>query len=218
MLGALFLMSGTMMQYGLEAGPFQKTQILSTVICPNKGGGNASYQLKDLLNTNIFRTSNQTYILWEIESPAYLLGFQPSQYRGFFNWTMTYRQDSTVSIPYGKLRKIKEHPQEDEQLEKLIGNFGEKNSHLARKGNSSVKVAWMVSNCLSKSNREGYVEALKKFIDVDVFGSCYKDSKICEKNGSDNCWNYISEHYKFYLSFERFESFLSLLCANEVNV
>ena len=33
------------------------------------------------LNTNIFRTSNQTYILWEIESPAYLLGFQPSQYQ-----------------------------------------------------------------------------------------------------------------------------------------
>ena len=37
MLGALYLMSGTMMQYGLEAGPFQKTQILSAVICPNKG-------------------------------------------------------------------------------------------------------------------------------------------------------------------------------------
>ena len=151
----------------------------------------------------IFRTANQTYILWEIESPAYLLGFQPSHYGNFFNWTMTYRQDSTVSIPYGKLRKLKEHPENGERLDQLIDKFGENNKHLAeRKGNSSVRVAWMVSNCLTKSNREGYVEALKKFIDVDVYGSCYKDSKKCEKDGSDNCWNYISDHYKFYLSFE----------------
>ena len=155
------------------------------------------------LNLNNFRTLNQAYILWEIESPAYLLGFEPSHYENFFNWTMTYRQDSTVSIPYGRLRKIKEHPQEGEQLEKLIEQFGENNKPLAeKKGNSLVRVAWMVSNCLTKSNREGYVEALKKFIDVDVYGSCYKDSKICEKNGSDSCWNYISDHYKFYLSFE----------------
>ena len=151
----------------------------------------------------MFRTANQTYIMWEIESPAYLLGFQPSHYGNFFNWTMTYRQDSTVTIPYGKLRKLKEHPNNGERLDQLIDKFGENNKHLAeRKGNSSVRLAWMVSNCLTKSNREGYVEALKKFIDVDVFGSCYKDSKKCEKDGSDNCWNYISDQYKFYLSFE----------------
>ena len=151
----------------------------------------------------MFRTANQTYIMWEIESPAYLLGFQPSNYGDFFNWTMTYRQDSTVSIPYGKIKKLNKHPEKTEKLDQLIDKFGENNKHLAeRKRNSSVRVAWMVSNCLTKSNREGYVEALKKFIDVDVFGSCYKDSKKCEKDGSDHCWNYISDHYKFYLSFE----------------
>ena len=116
---------------------------------------------------------------------------------------MTYRQDSTVSIPYGKLRKIKDHPVEREELDNFIDTFGESNKHLAdKKGNSSVKVAWMVSNCLTKSNREGFVETLRKFINVDVYGSCYQDSKKCEKEKSDNCWNYISDHYKFYLAFE----------------
>ena len=43
-------------------------------------------------------------------------------------------------------------------------------------GDEEIKVAWMVSNCLTKSNREGFVEALQQYIKVDTFGSCYKGS------------------------------------------
>ena len=129
------------------------------------------------------------------------MNFKPENYENFFNWTVTYRQDSTVSIPYGKIERIKKHP-DGKGLEKMINVFGEKHKHLAEKGVKKVKIAWMVSNCLSESNREGFVEALKTHIDVDVFGPCYKDSKKCDKSDSESCWTKISKEYHFYLAFE----------------
>jgi hypothetical protein len=57
------------------------------------------------------RGNNQKYILWEIESAAHLYGFHPGNYKDFFNWTVTYRQDSTVALPYGWMNKIKKHPE-----------------------------------------------------------------------------------------------------------
>ena len=113
------------------------------------------------------------------------MNFKPENYENYFNWTVTYRQDSTVSIPYGKVERIRKHP-DGEHLEKMINVFGKKHKHLADKGVDKVKIAWMVSNCLSKSNREGFVEALKKHIDVDIFGPCYKDSKKCDKSNSES--------------------------------
>ena len=129
------------------------------------------------------------------------MSFKPENYKNYFNWTMTYRQDSTISIPYGWIEKIKNHPS-GEQLEKMINIFGEKHKHFADKGGDKVKIAWMVSNCLSESNREGFVEALKKHMDVDIFGSCYKNSKKCDKSNFETCWNKISQEYHFYLAFE----------------
>ena len=33
-------------------------------------------------------------------------------------------------------------------------------------------VAWIVSNCNSRSRRGDYAEELKKYIDVDIYGRC----------------------------------------------
>ena len=35
-------------------------------------------------------------------------------------------------------------------------------------------IAWIVSNCDTHSNREDYVEILKKYVQVDTFGACGK--------------------------------------------
>ena len=42
--------------------------------------------------------------------------------------------------------------------------------------NKMKKVAWMVSNCGSSNKRMEYVEALAKYIDVDIYGqlNCFK--------------------------------------------
>lgn len=63
-----------------------------------------------------------------------------------------------------------------------------------------TKIAvWFVSNCRSKSGREKYVEELKKYIDVDIYGQC--GNKHCAKD--EDCFRTIVEpNYYFYLSFE----------------
>ena len=148
------------------------------------------------------RGENQKYILWEIESAAHLYGFHPENYKDFFNWTVTYRQDSTVTLPYGWLNKIKKHP-EGEKLKSYIQQFGKKNKHLAAKESPrNATVAWMVSNCLTESNREGFVEKLQEFLAVDVYGGCYEDSLECGRDDANGCWDMIASKYKFYLSFE----------------
>ena len=121
------------------------------------------------------RAVRQKYIFWEIESPANLNTFKPNNYHGFFNWTVTFRQDSTVRLPYGAINRLREHP-DGEDLEGVVARFGRDNSHLARRkpAGGQAKVAWMVSNCLTESNREGYIEDLRKHINIDIYGPCYK--------------------------------------------
>ena len=123
------------------------------------------------------RTSRQKYIFWEIESPAYLQTFKPLNYLNFFNWTISYREDSTVRLPYGGVKVERDHPQREE-LDILVSNFGKENTHLAARrtseGEAGATVAWMVSNCLTESNREGFVEELRNHIKIDIYGSCYQ--------------------------------------------
>ena len=66
--------------------------------------------LKPILFTDtwlpVIRSPGQRYIFWELESPAYLLGFPPQAYSNYFNWTATFRLDSTVPLPYGRVTKV----------------------------------------------------------------------------------------------------------------
>ena len=63
-------------------------------------------------------------------------------------------------------------------------------------------VAWMVSNCYTKSHREEYVLALQQYIQVDVYGTCenvVNDKKkllSCPKDVEDKCWDMIDQKYK----------------------
>lgn len=49
-------------------------------------------------------------------------------------------------------------------------------------GNKTKTVAWIVSNCDSKSGRNLYVTQLNKYINVDIYGSCgsLKCDDCCE--------------------------------------
>ena len=125
----------------------------------------------------------------------------------------------------------------------MIDQFGEDHPHLARRrdrqGGTGAAVAWMVSNCLTESNRcrvleagggeeeclnlhtprEGFVETLRQYVEVDVFGPCYQDSQQCGKESAGDCWDLLASRcmvqsfilsschaphcrYKFYLSLE----------------
>ena len=99
-----------------------------------------------------------------------------------YNLTMTHRQDSDIPMPNFSIEK------KEDMLENNF-NFA---------AGKSKKIAWVVSHCQTRSEREIYVKELRKYIDIDIYGKCGDLS--CERETS--CWQRINTTYKFYLSFE----------------
>jgi len=82
---------------------------------------------------------------------------------------------------------------------------------LERVRHKSRLAAWFVSNCLTLSRREKYVELLQRHVAVDVYGAC--GPSLCPADGddADRCPRLLATDYKFYLAFEVSPSFYSLL-------
>lgn len=130
------------------------------------------------------RSKKQRYIFFSLESP-YHTDFSLPNASNFFNWTMTYRRDSDVHFPYSLITKSKTNyvlP----SLEAI-----KKKTKLA---------AWFVSNCYSPGTkrRQDYVQELKKYIHVDIYGDC--GSLTCPRG--HKCLEMLQDNYFFYLSFE----------------
>jgi len=137
---------------------------------------------------------SQKFVFYSAEPPKSffdLLSFD--LYTDFFDWAMTYRQDSDVIVPYARLVK-RTMPL------KLVPEL-----HITERSKS---IAWMVSNCETESGREKYVKALQEFIEVDIYGDC--GLLKCEKDPESTfvslaisqCWQQFARKYYFYLSFE----------------
>ncbi|XP_063585989.1 alpha-(1,3)-fucosyltransferase C-like [Penaeus indicus] len=128
------------------------------------------------------RSPHTRYIFWMMESASYLFG-DLNRYHNVFNWTFTYRLDSDIPNPYGRVYRLRQpHPPSDY-------NYA---------GNKTKLVAWFVSNCKTRSGREQVVQALQKWIKVDVYGRC--GPLKCPR--SAECTEMLNATYKFYLSFE----------------
>ena len=80
---------------------------------------------------NINRSSTQLWMIYMLECPHHTQVFPQ---KGLFNWTATYRSDSTIVTPYERWQyydqSIKTRPQDR--------NFAD---------NKTKQVAWFVSNC-----------------------------------------------------------------------
>lgn len=69
-----------------------------------------------------------------------------------------------------------------ESKEREAGDFDRKLTDLLSKKNKTV--AWVVSNCDPSSGRRQYVDILKKYINVSIYGKCNKNvclGKTCCK-------------------------------------
>ncbi|XP_071110790.1 glycoprotein 3-alpha-L-fucosyltransferase A-like isoform X3 [Haliotis cracherodii] len=113
--------------------------------------------------------------------------YNPRSYRrkdwiGRFNWTMTYRLDSDIVSSYSRLI--------------LKDGFVDTANYTDIVLRKTRSVLWLVSHCDTQSKRKEYVEELRKYIDVDIYGKC--GNLTCEGQQCDNLWN----KYWFYLSFE----------------
>ncbi|XP_045191265.1 alpha-(1,3)-fucosyltransferase C-like [Mercenaria mercenaria] len=129
--------------------------------------------------------------------------FNIFRFRSVFNWTMTYRRDSDIYMPYGEILSKR-----DAITRKYISRFEVKTDEkdydriFYRK---TKEVVWLVSDCETKSKREYYVQRMSKYINVDIYGAC--GTLSCPKgkyedSDKDNCLNKIIRDYKFILSFE----------------
>lgn len=129
------------------------------------------------------RPPGQRWIWMNFESPSHSPGLR-SLAGNLFNWTLSYRADSDVFVPYGYLYP-RTHP--SDQPPGLAPS-------LARKRGL---VAWVVSNWDERQARVRYYHQLSQHVSVDVFG----------KGGSRRPVPAVGllhtvARYKFYLAFE----------------
>ena len=117
---------------------------------------------------------------WQRVSPGYY---------EVFDYTMSYRSNhSRFPLPYGK----------------IVNNKGKHKMDFENVFESKTKdVLWFNSNCDSRSQRMNYVNEMRKYIDVDVYGKCgtFKCGEPLVID-NDECHTNLTKQYKFYLAFE----------------
>ncbi|XP_013392452.1 glycoprotein 3-alpha-L-fucosyltransferase A-like isoform X2 [Lingula anatina] len=135
-----------------------------------------------------YRHPSQRWVWVEGESPCHSRRLDKS-WDGLFNWTMVYRADADVLLPYTEIAK------RDTPIKK---------DYLSVTKSKRKLVAWMVSNCKTPSRRMDFVKELQKYIEVDIYGAC--GPLKCQRSGSwgwdTTCLDLLARDYKFYLAFE----------------
>ena len=97
--------------------------------------------------------------------------------RGVFNWTATYRTDSTVVAPYERWQVSRQHnsfwPRLRASYVHLFPQYYNENvrRNPSMRGvnvaaNKTKAVAWFVSNCGARNGRLAYAKELQKYIQV----------------------------------------------------
>ncbi|CAK9833287.1 Glycoprotein 3-alpha-L-fucosyltransferase A [Anthophora retusa] len=124
---------------------------------------------------------------------TFLYGNQElSTYNGLFNWSMTYRMDSDVPVPYGRtISRSFEYSQDKNFLKDFIKKLKTK------------LVTVMGSNCAGTNGRWNYISELKLILgnDLDIYGKCLNgNTTACPGHFDEDCSTL--NMYKFYLAFE----------------
>lgn len=162
------------------------------------------------------RSPSQRYIMLSIDPPVKLYEYRRLE-RLNFNWTMTYRMDSTFPVPYSTVERVLPLPAEPgtSQLDRYIDNYGREAAGSARRNIADGKIgliAQFSTKCHTYSRSEAYVRELRRFIPVDIYGKCGdfscpkpSDQGSGDVVGGDNwleCHKRAAVKYKFFLAFE----------------
>jgi alpha-1,3-fucosyltransferase len=164
------------------------------------------------------RNHNQRFVFSQLESPithdlSRILNDHRIRY-GYFNWTLTYRWDSDIVHrgEYGYIVKkstlystgIRARVLKDWSMRSNNSFLSKEESKIKLIENGLIRdtikrknklVAWFVSHCSTPIGREEYVQQLKQYVNVDIFGRC--NNQDCPSN----CNDFLRTDYKFYLAF-----------------
>ncbi|XP_037632746.1 alpha-(1,3)-fucosyltransferase 7 [Sebastes umbrosus] len=132
------------------------------------------------LPLHLDRPASQHWVWLSMEPPVN--NGNLTQFAGLFNWTMSYRRDADIFIPYGKT---------------MVG--GDKLGFPAA-SNRSCLVSWMVSKYKPHQVRAGVYQSLKNQIPIEVYGK-WNRKPLSAKKLLPTIAKCI-----FYLSFENSEA------------
>lgn len=127
------------------------------------------------------RREHQPWIAMHHESPSNMdiSLLLTDEWNHAFNWSMSYRFDADIQIPYGALTQRKQA---------VHKNYS---AIMLKKRKMAI---WFVSNCNPESKRDVLVQVLQSNgIQVDIFGRCGK-GRTKETD--------IIDEYMFYFAFE----------------
>ncbi|ESP05557.1 hypothetical protein LOTGIDRAFT_103318 [Lottia gigantea] len=135
----------------------------------------------------IIRNSNKGQIwifaVWEPPILSYSAEFNETISKRKINWTMTYRLDSDIPVPYCLVEKTS----------------GQSKNYPKIMAEKTKLAAQVVSHCPTPSLREQYVKSLQQYITVMVYGAC---GHAKQRSRDKHLFHNIENSYKFYLSFE----------------
>ena len=126
------------------------------------------------------------------------LNYTNKRFHNFFNWTMTYRTDSDIYRPYGWLSRHDTPLLPPTAPVSMPWKTPPPLESMTSMTSTKTKlIAWIVSNCDTHSNREDYVEILKKYVPVDTFGACGKLScGRLEDHNTEECDQMLERDYR----------------------
>lgn len=134
------------------------------------------------------RTPGQLWVWLSDESPYNVFMVSKdrnlSHYQNYFNWSMTYRMDADIPVPYGRTVPLPK----DQYHDTVEDYFKLKPKDIAILG----------SNCGGINGRYKYIEEMKKYVSVDMYGRC--GTLKCSGHFHNDCPALNS--YKIYLAFE----------------
>ncbi|KAK2166398.1 hypothetical protein LSH36_39g00087 [Paralvinella palmiformis] len=136
----------------------------------------------------------QIYVFLNTEPPT-KYHTKLSRIRPQFNITISYRADSTIQWPYGKVIP-------------RVGDYQPMNE--AEMTTRNRTAAWLVSGCTDVNIRMTYFKEMTKYIQVDVYGKCGElkcpetNSQTTEFMGGANYTKYLPP--KSYIDVKDFQS------------
>ena len=135
------------------------------------------------------KLQGQVWVFHTDETPFHSNWRQVSSYPDLFDYTMSYRSNhSRFPLPYGQI--IQNQEENNMSLENVFEN-------------KTKDVLWFNSNCDSRSQRMRYVDEMKKYINVDIYGKCgHLKCGEALVLFNDQCHRNLTKQYKFYLAFE----------------
>ena len=134
-----------------------------------------------------YRRQDQIWAFYNSEPPHKQANI--AAWNNIFNWSISYRRDSTVFIPFGTYEPLTE----SEKL-KASGELSSRDYASEKKYNISLTY----SNCYNDARRYRLAEEINKIVSVDMYGKCNKH--VCLFN-TPECDNKL-KLYKFHLALE----------------